>query len=180
MSNVSTTKKLRRGIFAIVALSLCLVLTTFALFYTSIAVRDNIFSTGKVEIDLNGGKPIISEHEFIFEPGMTVKRNFFVKNKSTCEAYYKLYFEDIYGDLANYLTVTVTDGNKVLYSTNATDFTDENTSSVNDYLKVGEQKNLTAIFYLPPKYGNQAQNLNMSFTMCAKATQVKNNPYKNF
>ena len=34
------------------------------------------FSTGEVAINLNDSKPVISEHEFIFEPGMTVKKGF--------------------------------------------------------------------------------------------------------
>ena len=48
--------------------------------------------TGKertVKINLNNGQPIISEHEFLFEPGMTVKKDFFVENMSTDSVYYR-------------------------------------------------------------------------------------------
>ena len=57
-----------------VILSICLCMTTFALVYATVSVDNNIFNTGKVEINLNDGNPVISEHEFLFEPGMTVKR----------------------------------------------------------------------------------------------------------
>lgn len=170
MGNLTTSGKMKRGIVTIVILAVCLCLTTFALFYTSITVRDNLFSTGKVEINLNDGNPVINEHDFIFEPGMTVKRDFFLESKSSCDTYYKLYFADICGNLSDFLSVTVSDGDKLLYNTVVSDFTNENTAAADGILKAGERKNLTVTFYLPEKVGNSAQNTELSFTMCAKAT----------
>ena len=72
MAEVKTAKKLTGGIVAIVILALCLCITTFALVYASVSVNNNIFHTGEVKINLNNGKPVIQEHEFLFEPGMTV------------------------------------------------------------------------------------------------------------
>ena len=59
-----TARKLRRNIFTIVLLAICLAITTFALIYSMISVDDNLFNTGKVEIDLNGQKQIIDQGLF--------------------------------------------------------------------------------------------------------------------
>lgn len=110
-----TARKLRRNIFTIVLLAICLAITTFALIYSMISVDDNLFNTGKVEIDLNGQKRIIDQG--LFEPGMTVYKTFYIKNNSTDKGgiYYKLYFDfdpektgtSGGGELADKMDVTV-------------------------------------------------------------------------
>ena len=100
-SNSKTSKKLAGSIIAVIALALCLCITTFALIWATISVENNLFHTGSVKINLNDGKPVIAEHEFLFEPGMTVKKEFFIENKSTCDVYYKLYFNNVSGGLAD-------------------------------------------------------------------------------
>ena len=85
MKHNSTTKKLRAGVIAVIALSVCLVITTYALVRLSVDVRENRFQTGTVKINLNDGKPIIDasdpNEEFkLFEPGMVVVKDFFVEN----------------------------------------------------------------------------------------------------
>lgn len=72
MSETKTAKRLTGGIIAIIILAVCLCITTFALVYASVSVENNLFHTGGVKINLNDGKPVIREHEFLFEPGMTV------------------------------------------------------------------------------------------------------------
>ena len=62
----------------IIVLAFCLCITTFALVYASVSVGNNLFHTGEVKINLNDGKPVIREHEFLFEPGMTVVKDFFI------------------------------------------------------------------------------------------------------
>ena len=95
MHNSKTGKKLTGGIIAIILLTVCLAITTFALVFASVSVDNNIFKTGEVKINLNDGKPVINEHEFIFEPGMTVKKDFFIENDSTWDVYYKIYLSDV-------------------------------------------------------------------------------------
>ena len=67
------TKKLAGGNLVIGLLALCLCVTTVALVWESVAVKNNLFQTGSIQINLNDGKPVIDEHEFLFEPGMTVQ-----------------------------------------------------------------------------------------------------------
>ncbi len=180
MAETKTAKKLTGGIVAIVLLALCLCLTTAALVYASVSVDDNLFQTGTVKINLNDDKPVIQEHEFIFEPGMTVNKAFFVENESTADVYYRLYLDNVSGGLADVLTVTISDGDTVLYSGTANELSKANAAAAEDVLKVGERRDLTASFYFPAEKGNETQDLDMTFTICAEATQMKNNPDRLF
>ena len=76
--NNTTAKKLTGSIVAVIVLAVCLCITTFALVWATLSVENSLFHTGMVEINLNDGKPVIEEHGFLFEPGITVKKDFFV------------------------------------------------------------------------------------------------------
>lgn len=180
MAENKTAKRLTGGIIAIVALAVCLCITTFALVYASVSVEYNLFHTGKVKINLNDGKPVIREHEFIFEPGMTVKKDFFIENDSTWDVYYRIYLENVSGGLADVLEITVKDGDRALYSGTASELTQQNVTAADDTLKIGQKRNLTVYFHFPEDKGNETQNLDLTFTMCAEATQTKNNPNRLF
>ena len=104
MSETKTAKRLTGGIIAIIVLALCLVVTTFALVYASVSVENNLFHTGEVKINLNDGEPVIREHEFLFEPGMIVVKDFFIENDSTWDVYYRLYLDNVSGGLSDVLT----------------------------------------------------------------------------
>lgn len=175
-----TSKKLTASVATIIILSICLCITTFALVWSTVSVENNLFQTGIVKINLNDGKPVIEEHEFLFEPGMTVKKDFFIENQSTWDVYYKLYFTDVEGGLADVLEVTIRDGNNVLYKGKAKELTKEYVAAANDILKLNERRNLSVYFHFPEEAGNDAQNLYLSFSMSADAVQTKNNPHKLF
>ena len=178
--NSNTAKKLTGGIAAIIILCICLVVTTVALVYQVVSVENNVFHTGTVSINLNDGKPVINEHEFLFEPGMTVKKDFFIQNQSTWDVYYRLYFDSIGGDLADILEVTIADGDKVLYEGTANNLSRENVAAADDVLKTGQRRELTVSFHFPESEGNSAQGAELSFTLYADATQTKNNPGRVF
>ncbi len=180
MTNSSTAKKLTGGIIAIIVLAVCLCITTFALVWATVSIENNLFHTGSVEINLNDGKPIIHENEFVFEPGMAVSKDFFIENNSTESVYYKIYFDNVSGGLADVLRVTVRVGEKTLYAGTANELTRENIAAADDILQIKERKILTVVFYYPEDSGNYAQDLDLAFTMRADATQTKNNPNRIF
>lgn len=76
MSRPKTAKKLTASIATVIILAVCLCITTFALAYSMVAVDNNLFQTGEIKVNLNDGKPVIEEDEFLFEPGMTVEKDF--------------------------------------------------------------------------------------------------------
>ena len=179
MKHSSAKKKLMACVATIVALSLCLCLTTYALAFSLLATESVLFRTGRVSINLNDGKPVIEANEFLFEPGATVKKNFFLENNSTWDVYYKLYFENVDGGLADHLQITLSNGKKVLYTGTAAEL-DENVPSVDDALTIGEKRVLTLTLQFPQNVGNDAQGQYMTFDLRADAVQAKNNPNRLF
>lgn len=180
MTDSKTSKRLTGGIAAVIVLAVCLCITTFALVYATVSVENNLFRTGEVRINLNDGKPVIREHEFLFEPGMTVVKDFFIENDSTGDVYYRIYLDNVSGGLGSVLTVTIKDGDKVLYNGTANELTVQSVTAADDILKIGQRRDLTAVFHYPEDKGNDTENLDLTFTMCAEATQTKNNPNKLF
>lgn len=182
MSDNRKKKKTATSIIAILAVVLCFGMVVYALTTLSVSVEDNYFQTGTVEINLNDGNPVIEPDEFRFEPGMTVTKDFFVRNESTCDVYYKLYFEDVEDDggLASVLLVTVKDGDKVLIEGTISELNRTEVAVGDDILTPDEQRNLTISFYYPKTEGNATQGASMSFRFTAEAVQTQNNPDRLF
>lgn len=179
-SDNKTVRRLIVSIAAILILSCCLGITTYALVIQTVSVDDNLFQTGQVKINLNDGKPVIEAHEFLFEPGMTVKKDFFIENQSTWDVYYKIYFDNVGGGLSTVLEITIRDSDMVLFNGTPAELTRANADAAGDLLRVGQRHDLTMEFHFPEEVGNSAQNLTLSFDMCADAVQTKNNPDKLF
>ena len=176
----STEKKMTGAILAVILLSLCLCFTTFALIWATVSVENNLFHTGSVKIDLNGGKPVIEEREFLFEPGMTVEKNFTIENQSTYDVWYRLYFDKVEGGLADVLEITLRGGDRVIWRGKLADMTKERTAASADALKLHETKTLTLSFYFPQDAGNALQGQTLRFDLVADAVQQKNNPNRLF
>lgn len=175
-----TAKKLTASVAAVIVLAICLCITTFALVYSTVAVNNNLFQTGKIKIDLNGGQPVITEHEYLFEPGMTVEKPFYIENLGTWDVYYKLYFDNIEGSLADVLDVEILDGDTVLFGGKIADLTKEKVGAAEDILKLNERRDLTISFHYPEEAGNSGQAQYLAFDLKADAVQTKNNPNRLF
>ena len=178
---MNDSKKLNISIATLVVLFLCLCVTAFALAYAMLRVDNNVFETGEIKIDLNGGEPVIKYDEFLFEPGMTVEKSFYIENKGTWAVYYKLYFSNVKGDLGDVLDVTIknAEGN-VLMQGKLSKLKRHNVPVVEDELKVGERRDMTIIFHFPEDAKNTAQSDNVSFALSALAVQTNNNDGKEF
>lgn len=175
-----TAKRLTASVLAVIILSVCLCITTYALVMVSVSVPDNHFQTGSIGINLNNGEPVIEEHEFLFEPGMTVTKDFFIENQSTWDVYYKIYFDDVKGGLAKVLQITIKDGDEILYFGTADELSRANVAAADDTLRLGEIRNLTISFHYPENAGNCTQDMSLEFKLCAEAVQTKNNPDRLF
>ena len=175
-----TAKKLTASVVAVIILAVCLCITTFALVYSTVAVEGNLFQTGEIKIDLNGGQPVITEHEYLFEPGMTVEKPFYIENQGTWDVYYKLYFDNIEGGLADVLDVEIRDGDTVLFGGKIAGLTKEHVGAADDVLRLHERRELTISFHYPEEAGNGGQAQYLSFDLKADAVQTKNNPNRLF
>lgn len=178
--NDRTVRRLTRNVTFVSLLALCLLIATAALALTSVEVRDNRFHTGIVKINLNDGKPVIREDEFLFEPGMTVEKTFFVENDSTWAVYCRLYFGEVSGDLADVVQITFLDGDETIATGTARELSRSRAAQLMDELAVGERKELTVLFHYPEEAGNATQMQSLSFRLMADAVQTKNNPSREF
>ena len=147
-----------------VLLALGLVVTTLAIALSVAERPDNIFSTGKIRLNLNDRKPVITENE-------------------GADCWYRLYFNNVSGSLSSVLEVTVSDGETVLFTGKMSDLT----QSSADWLGIlpavgaaGSCRTLTITFHFPEDAGNAAQGGTLQFDLCADGTQVQNNPNKEF
>ena len=173
------TSKLTVSVIAITVLFASLCATTLALIYETLIAHEAEISTGKVDIDVNGGAPIITEGEFEFEAGTTVKKTFYIQNNSTCAVYYRLYFSDISGMLADAMIVTVSKGETALYTGRIRDLTEKG-ETTDDILRENERRELSLTLYLPETVGTSLAGETLYFTLCADAVQVPNNNNKVF
>lgn len=78
------------------------------------------------------------------------------------------------GGLSDVLQIRIQDGDRVLFEGTAESLSRKNVIAADDVLKIGERRTLTAYFHFPEETGNQAQDLTLSFDLCADAVQTKN------
>ncbi len=176
----TSSRKISYTFFSILLLIFCTCYTAIALMYEKAEIKDNFFETGSISINLNDGKAVINEDELLLEPGMTIKRNFFIENTGSSPAYYKLYFEDIEGLLANVLEVEIKEGKTILFSGRLPELTQKNVKAADDILNANEKKDLTLIIKVPKNTPSKYQNTKLTFRLSADAVQTKNNNDKNF
>lgn len=194
----NTEKKFKVGIIIIGLLSMCLIFTSTVLAMSTLPIGDNIFKTGLINIKLGGingdneyyfddNHKLITENEYLFEPGITIEKKFFIENVSGnkgYDVYYKIYFDNIDGELANEIDVSLKDENSVEYfNGKAKDFVEDNVLTAERSLSVLNNHNkhyYTISFHYPEECGNVGQGKALAFDLCARAVQTKNNPNKEF
>lgn len=176
--NDSKQKRFKRSLIATVTMIFGLSFASYALSISTFESKGNPFYTGSIQINLNDGKPIIETGEVRMEQGMTIIRDFFIKNEGTGNAYYKIYFSELDGDLADVLEVTLkdVDHGKLLYQGLAKNMTKENAETADDILNPGDLRNMTIQFFLPVAAEDTEQGSELSFDLEVMAVQVKNNP----
>lgn len=183
MSNKKMTiKRMAGAMFVMFFLICCLGITAYALFYATVEVEENYFQTGYVDIDLNGGRPVIERHEYLFEPGMTVEKDFYVQNNSSWAVYFRLFFENVDGKLADVMEITIWDAKTgdEYFRGKANELTKAQVGAAEDELAVGERRDMKISFHYPEMSGNKTQNEELYFDFCAEAVQTRNNPERQF
>ena len=167
-------------LLSVVVLVACLWISTLALSYAKVAVHNNVFTTGTVSLDLNGGKPIIKDGEILFKPGDKFIREFYIENTGTDDLYYKFWFTNINGELDDYIDITIVSDGKVISRGNIGAQTRAASESVDPSLAPGERRAFKMVFHMSEVAKNRIKNKYVEFDFCAGATQVKNNPQRQF
>lgn len=168
-------RKLLLGIFLAVFLMFGLGITSLALVYQKVIVEENLFVTGNVSICLNDDQPVFNE-AMLFEPGMVVKKDFSLRNDSTCDVHYRLYFTNVDGEFAETLLVEVQDGETVLFEGTLAGINGDKSEGADGILREGEERVMTIVFRVPEDCGNVMQGGTVLFDLNADAVQTVNNP----
>lgn len=179
-------KKLQINVVTLLLLCLGLCITSFAIAYVTISfeVKENFFQTGVIDIDLNGNKPIIGgdeeDKDLLFEPGMTIKKEFYIENKGSGDVFYKLYFEGIKGKLGDVLEITIYKKDSpetVLFNKEKiSDLVDTDRLEIAGELKRGQKQEWYAEFHFPEgRDDNKYKGESLEFKMSAIAVQTRNN-----
>ena len=176
----SIARRLTISLVTVILLTAALSVTTFVLVVSTFTTDGYLFGTGNVSLDLNNGEPVITDGDCIFEPGVTVEKTFTVENRSTCAVWYRFYFSNVSGNLADAIEVEIRDGDTVLTGGRMSEMTKANATACADSLETGERKTLTIRFHFTENSGNEVQNTLLNFDFCASAVQVRNNPDKKF
>lgn len=158
------------------ALAVMLVLTTLALVTSFVRKEDNLFETGQVKIELNGGEKIFDGEDMNLEPGRAAVREFTVENVGDADAYVRLYLENVEGTLEEALTFAIYDGEEELYNGKASELTKETPCVDGTALAAGEVRTLTAVVTMAEEAGNAYEEGTLTFDVTADAVQVRNNP----
>ena len=153
-----------------IILIILLYIITFLLFY----------AIEPVSINLNGGRPVIDEREYLFEPGMTVEKTFYIENEGSWDVYYKIYFSNVLGELSDVLEIQILHEGRLLYEGTAKSLTKYAVKADDSILESGERRVFTIRFHFPESAGNAAKNATMAFDLCADAVQNRRNPKKVF
>ena len=175
-----TKRRAWMSIAAVTVLFCMLAVTTYALVLSMVSAEDNIFSMGTVQIQINGGKTLFSGEDMNIEPVYSAKKDFTVDNLGTADVYYRLYLENVSGELADGLLFQIYDGENQLYSAKAEAFVKEAPCVVDTLLPAGESHTLTLVVKLEESAGNDFQSGGVTFDLTADAVQAANNPDKEF
>ncbi len=174
-----TSRKLSISFISLIILIACACITTLALTFEKVSVENNKFQTGNIKINLNDGKPVI-EDDFNLEPGMTIIKDFFIENVGSNDVYYKLYFKNIKGELAEQLEIKIKDKEKVIYSGKISNLTKLKPLDIDDVLQVNERKDYILEIHMPKETTNNYQDTKLTFILSADAVQTKNNENREF
>lgn len=168
-------KYVRSFILLIVLLSMFL-MTTYALLVASLTIYNNTFVTGEVKINFNDSKKVFDETDFRLSPGSSISKRMTIQNIGTGAVYYRLYMENVSGDLNDRLIFRIYGDNRLLKQTKASEFTRDNALIFDAPLEVNQTVTYVMEAYLPEDTENVYQNGVLHFDLIANAIQTKNNP----
>lgn len=172
---MSKKKKIVTRILFALSLMLIMVVVVMAIAMNSTTL-DTVIRTGTIDINLNDGVVIFSEDDLNLQPSQSVKKEIFIENVGTEDFYYRIYLEEISGELVNSTIFNIYDENGNLLKTVETaDFNSANYFTTDEIVEVGESLVFEIEIVFADVSGNVYQDGELNFDIVASAIQSKNN-----
>lgn len=172
---MSRNKKIiTRVLFTISALILLVIaVLAYMVHYTNL---ETIIGTGTIDLNLNDDILIFEESDLNLQPGDSVMKDMFVENAGTESFYYRIYLEDVEGELAECTVFNIYDESGELLGTFETeDFNANHYFTTGEILDVGEKVSFKMEIIFVEGSGDYYQDAQLSFNVVASAIQSKNN-----
>lgn len=156
------------------------ILLSYVIFSVNVVSEKKVrLSQGSFDIVLNDSKPVLGD-EILFEPGMTIRKDFTLENKGTTSSFYKIYFSELPQEVAELINVSILDGTQTLASSTLFEMTKETANIMNDNLLAGEKEVFTLCLELTQEIENVEQGMEYVLDMFVEAAQRDNNPEAEF
>jgi len=158
---------------------------TFAWFTSTAPVGNNTFSTGTVDVDLTGvSVPVDVDN---IAPGWTANYSGNIVNNGSLDAYFRIAVNDFQNPALNGAEGTLGDLINCVVKVNDVQVWSGTLSALagvayidGDAIAAGASLPFSISLELPNSVGNEAQGLNLNADLTLQATQVANNPGRNF
>lgn len=161
----------------IVSLSIIsgLVLVVLALLVHT-TISNTFISTGVIDINLNDGVVVFDEDDLNLQPSQSVRKEMFIENVGTEDFYYRIYLEEVSGELVDVTLFNIYDeyGN-LLKTIETSKFNSTNYFSTDEIVEVGECLYFEIEIVFNELLGDEYQGGNLNFHIIASAIQSKNN-----
>lgn len=167
--------KIITKVLFILSFAILLIVAVMA-YMLNFANVETTIGTGTIDLNFNDGIIIFDDEDLNLQPGESVIKDMFVENAGTEDFYYRIYLENVSGDLADVTLVNIYDENDILLQSVATTELDSSSYFTTDEIvTVGEKVNLKIEIAFAEESGNTYQDESLSFDIVASAIQSKNN-----
>ncbi len=167
-------KIINRVLVAILIMMIAAIIAlAYALYTTEV---DTFISTGTIDLNFNDGTIVFADEDLRLSPGETVIREMFVENAGEEPFYYRIYLDNMSGNLIDSTVVNIYDEDGTLLLTIETaEFDSSNYFTTDEILEAGERVNLSMEIVVMDNAGDVYQESEMNFDIIASAIQSKNN-----
>lgn len=180
LESTVSSKKAAVSFTVLIALCFMLAVTTFALLVTTVSVYNNLFTTGSVSVQFNGGKKVFSETDLLLSPGQTLERPMTITNIGEAPAYCRIYIENVRGSLNEALLFHIYDDGQLVKTVRPCDFTAQNALKLPAALQPGETYSYLVQVVMEENGGNTYTESGVTFDFIVHAVQAVNNPDREF
>lgn len=162
--------------------SVCILLTivfflvAVFLFLTSI---NRFVPENKVKLNFNDGK-VMFNGSIEIQPGAELETQVYIENVGSLSAFYKIYLEDIDGELKEEVSFNVSSGGETLFDGKMTELNAENPIISKEAIKSGEKVYFTVKAKMSSSATNEYTNSQVTFNCRVDAVKAENNPSAKF